>query len=68
MKIMGSIKGGKIMMDIICSVPFVFVGLGYPIYKKIKHESVLESKIYIPVLWILCILGNVAKLFIAFCE
>lgn len=56
------------MMDIICSVPFVFVWLGYPIYKKIKHESVLESKMYIPILWILCILGNVVKLFIAFCE
>lgn len=50
------------MKSIICLSPWSIWIIGYPIYKKIKHESLYESNIYIPVIWILCILGNAVSL------
>ena len=56
------------MISIICLLPWFLWTVGYPIYKKIKHENVWESNIYVPVIWILCVLGNVASFVIAFCK
>ena len=56
------------MISIICLLPWVLWIVGYPIYKRIKHENVWESNIYIPVIWILCVLGNAASFIIAFCQ
>ena len=56
------------MISIICLLPWFFWIVGYPIYKKIKHEDVWESNIYVPVIWILCVLGNAASFIIAFCK
>ena len=49
-------------------ITLVFWIVGYPICKRIKHENVWESNIYVPVIWILCVLGNVASFVIAFCK
>lgn len=52
------------MRAALCLLPWVIWMFGCPIYKKIKHEDICNSKIYIPVIWILCILGNAVNLFI----
>ena len=54
------------MISIVCLLPWFLWTVGYPIYKKIKHEDVLESNIYTPVIWILCVLGNTVSFAIAF--
>ena len=54
------------MISIICLLPWFFWIVGYPICKRIKHENVWESNIYVPVIWILCVLGNTVSFAIAF--
>lgn len=54
------------MISIICILPWFLWTVGYPIYKIIKDENILESNIYTPVIWILCVLGNAASFIIEF--
>lgn len=54
------------MRNINCLLLWFLWIIVYPIYKKIKHEDVWDNNIYIPMIWILCILGNVVNLIIAF--
>ena len=56
------------MISIICLLPWFLWIIGYPIYKRIKHENVWKSNIYVPVIWILCVFGNAASFVIAFCK
>ena len=46
------------MISIICLLPWVLWIVGYPIYKRIKHENVWKSNIYVPANWILYVIGN----------
>ena len=47
------------MVSFIFYIPWITWVIGYPIYKKIRGEDVWKSNIFVPIVWILCIIGNV---------
>ena len=47
------------MVSFIFYIPWITWVIGYPIYKKIMGEDVWKSNIFVPIVWILCIIGNV---------
>lgn len=49
---------GKILFGLMAYIPWIVWVIAFPIYKKIRRENVWESKVFIPVMWILIIFGQ----------
>ena len=47
----------KALFGLMAYIPWIVWIIGFPIYKKIRRENVWKSKVYIPVVWILTVLG-----------
>ena len=47
------------MVSFIFYIPWITWVIGYPIYKMVMGEDVWKSNIFVPIVWILCIIGNV---------
>lgn len=47
----------KALFGSMAYIPWIVWIIGFPIYKKIRRENVWKSKVYIPVVWILTVLG-----------
>lgn len=56
------------MRNIIGLLPWIIWIIGYLIYRKIKHKDVFDSNIYVPVMWVLCILGNAVNFIVVLCK
>lgn len=51
----------KALFGLIAYIPWLVWMIGFHIYKKIQREEVWESDVFIPVMWVLIILGQILQ-------
>lgn len=50
---------GKALFGLIAYIPWFVWVIGFHIYKKIRREEAWESDVFIPVMWVLMIFGQI---------